>query len=176
MDKRKEANLLVREKISTALFHLMETKPFSRITVSEIVRTAGVARVSFYRNFSCKEDVVRASLSELLDAVRKLVQENSAPHSYARLLEFWESISEQKALLSQFCTPELSELLLECIARSGARAEGEAAKGDYYVCAYLGALYNTLRRWLRGGCRETPEAMAALFAGLWKPLAAPVPS
>ena len=43
-DKRYEANRMVKIKISRALIKLMDQKPFSDITVTDIVKTAGVAR------------------------------------------------------------------------------------------------------------------------------------
>ena len=47
MDKRKEANMRVKSSITRALLNLMHQKSFSDISISEIIRTAGVARVSF---------------------------------------------------------------------------------------------------------------------------------
>jgi len=57
-DKRLEANRLVKLRIARALTKLMEKKNFSDITVTEIVQTAGVARASYYRNFTSKEEVL----------------------------------------------------------------------------------------------------------------------
>lgn len=54
MDKRKEANIRVKSSIVDALFMLMKRKPISEITVTEIIKKAGVARVSFYRNYTSK--------------------------------------------------------------------------------------------------------------------------
>ena len=50
MDKRKEANLRVRRQITDTLFALMQKKSLSEITVSEIVKGAGVARAYIYLN------------------------------------------------------------------------------------------------------------------------------
>ena len=58
MDKRKEANLRVKENITAALLHLLQEKSISKITVSEIIAEAGVARASFYRNYATKESVI----------------------------------------------------------------------------------------------------------------------
>ena len=67
MDKRKEANLRVKKGITMALFSLMHQKSFSDITISEIIRTAGVARVSFYRNYDSKEDVLLTLIEDILE-------------------------------------------------------------------------------------------------------------
>lgn len=66
MKKRvNSANLVVRESIETALIELMKKKPLSDITISEIVERAGVSRVSYYRNYYYKEDVLFASMDKI---------------------------------------------------------------------------------------------------------------
>lgn len=53
-----EANGITRESICTALLELLNTKEFKDISISELVRRAGVSRQSFYRNYKSKEDVI----------------------------------------------------------------------------------------------------------------------
>ena len=45
--------------VTEALFKLMESRPFNEITVSDVAKKAGVGRATFYRYFSCKEDVIK---------------------------------------------------------------------------------------------------------------------
>ena len=52
MDKRRQANQQVKEKITGALLHLLGEKSISEISVTEIIAEAGVARASFYRNYA----------------------------------------------------------------------------------------------------------------------------
>ena len=58
MDKRKEANLRVKRNIVRALIELMQKKNYSDISVSEITALAGVSRISYYRNYDSKEDIL----------------------------------------------------------------------------------------------------------------------
>ena len=51
----------VTQEISMAFLELLTEKPFMDITVTDVVKRAGVARASFYRNYS--------STSELLDSI-----------------------------------------------------------------------------------------------------------
>ena len=44
MDKRKIENQRVKDNITKALFQLLGEKSISQITISEIIRVAGVAR------------------------------------------------------------------------------------------------------------------------------------
>lgn len=67
MDKRKEANMRVKRNITEAMLELMQKKSFSDITITEIIRTARVARVSFYRNYRSKEDILTTLIEDVLD-------------------------------------------------------------------------------------------------------------
>ncbi len=58
MNKKQEANALVIECITSALLEMMKTKPFDSITITGLTKRAGVGRVSFYRNFESKEDIL----------------------------------------------------------------------------------------------------------------------
>ena len=51
MNKRQEANMRVKARITAALLTLLNEKSISDITVTEIISEAGVARASFYRNY-----------------------------------------------------------------------------------------------------------------------------
>ncbi|WP_252898590.1 TetR/AcrR family transcriptional regulator [Secundilactobacillus odoratitofui] len=44
--------------ITTALFQLLETKDLGEITVTALVKRAGVSRMAFYRNFETTADVI----------------------------------------------------------------------------------------------------------------------
>lgn len=169
MDKRYESNRIVREKICQATLALMRVKPFSRITVSDIVREAGVARVSYYRNFHSKEDVIRSYLEKV---VNELFQSHNVPEqldSYDAILSAWQYIGKQKELFSAFCSGDLLPLLVNFLMQLNLPTGTFSAKpGDeYYFAGYFGAFYNILRKWMIGGCRETPEEMAGFFYRLW---------
>lgn len=49
--------------ISEALLILMKNKEFSKINVTDITEKAGVSRLTFYRNFETKQDVLRWNIS-----------------------------------------------------------------------------------------------------------------
>lgn len=44
--------------LTEALFSLMETKPYGSITVTDITEKAGVARLTFYRHYETKEQIL----------------------------------------------------------------------------------------------------------------------
>ena len=53
-----QKNTYVKMQITTALLELLKEKPLSDITVSELTNKAEIGRVSFYRNYQNKEDIL----------------------------------------------------------------------------------------------------------------------
>lgn len=53
-----------RDEFKKAFLHLLKTKPISRITVSEIIRTSGYSRSSFYRNYVDYYDFIEKTVRE----------------------------------------------------------------------------------------------------------------
>ena len=68
MNKKQEANEFVKECITTALLKMLKEQDFSDITITDLVKKAGVSRISFYRNYESKEDVLRKHIHLLLKA------------------------------------------------------------------------------------------------------------
>ena len=64
--KRKES--LFVESVVEGLWELLEDKSFEKISVSELVERAGIGRVTFYRNFSNKEEILKRSFNMELQA------------------------------------------------------------------------------------------------------------
>ena len=104
MDKRKEANMRVKERITTALLRLLENKSISEVSVSEIIAGAGVARASFYRNYATKESVLTTLISDVLEEFRKDLQSDGGisilTRTYAKVL----SSSADMEIKSLICT------------------------------------------------------------------------
>ncbi len=58
MDKRKEANTKVKDRLFSALIEFAGQKDWSKLTVTELIEKSGVARASFYRNFKSVEELI----------------------------------------------------------------------------------------------------------------------
>lgn len=54
----KESNQITKEAIETALLFLLEKKDLQQISISELVKKAGVSRNAFYRNYKSKEEIL----------------------------------------------------------------------------------------------------------------------
>lgn len=116
MDGRSLANKS-RESIVSALLYLMEKKDFAAISVQEIVKEAKVARLTFYRHFQSKEEVLNYHLACRFeqfewDISRKNI--GSLEEALAECFGYWKESKEEILL---FPKNHLDSLLYEPFQR-----------------------------------------------------------
>ena len=56
-----------RETIQTQMIRLLETVPFEKITVNQLILACRINRSTFYRNYEDKYDLIRKICQEQLD-------------------------------------------------------------------------------------------------------------
>ncbi len=61
-------NRFTRQCIGESVIALMQDKDFSEITISDIVKKAGVSRMTFYHYFNTKTDALNNYLHEIIDS------------------------------------------------------------------------------------------------------------
>lgn len=173
-------NKAAREAITEALFSLMEEERFSLISVCDIVGVAGVARMSYYRNFESKEQVIEAYIDRLHDELladdlgkgsdaqqtQGLLGEQALIRGFSRSLQRMRSEREKILALvnSGFATTlqQMMDAYLE--ARLGDMPVRSIGRFELYFAS--GALLNVLVKWLEQGAVEPPEDMARFCAKL----------
>ena len=152
MDKRKEANKRVKTSITNALFSLMHIKSLSNITITEIIKKANVARVSFYRNYTSKEDVLVTLVKDVLDDFRNTADYDlSLYYKKKHVIRCFEYFKRYKQYIldlynSGFGSMFLEELNVFHESIAGTMPAGSPKRYEIYI--YIGALYNTGITWL----------------------------
>ena len=94
MEKRESRTENTKQKIIDAFLELLKEKKFSKITISDITRTACINRATFYYHFSDKYDVVEVIQQELLS--KEIFRE------VKELLDKERGIKEEHDLLATF--------------------------------------------------------------------------
>ncbi|HFI0633279.1 TPA: TetR/AcrR family transcriptional regulator [Streptococcus suis] len=54
--------MTAQDYIQEALLQLIQQKEYEKITITDIAKRAGVTRISFYRNFESKDDILKQAL------------------------------------------------------------------------------------------------------------------
>lgn len=167
MDKRKAENMRVKQSITNALFALMKEESLSDIQITELVNRAGVARVSFYRNYSSKEDVLTTLIRDVLEQFRNDIHtEADCFYCYENVLLSFQYFQRYRNYILDLCRSGFFFTLMEELNRFHESIEGTMASSSierYQLYAYIGALLNTGVVWLSEDTKTTPEDMAGYF-------------
>lgn len=59
-----ESHKVVEESLREALYSLLATKNINRITITELVKKAGVSRAVFYKHYYLVKDVLKKILKD----------------------------------------------------------------------------------------------------------------
>lgn len=102
-----EMNQLTRESIETALLFLMEKKDLKQISISELVKKAGVSRNAFYRNYKSKEEILEvyyertsSNLKKKWHDLQDKVQKDGVKQSFADFVQEQKRKAERSKTLS----------------------------------------------------------------------------
>ena len=172
MDKRKEANLRVRQAISHSLLELMQERPLSSISVSEVIRKAGVARASFYRNYTSKEDVLVGYVRYVLEDFREKADYDLSDYlSMRHIRRIFEYLSRYRSCFLNLHDSGHAPMVLDEFNSFHASIAGDMpANSDarYRLYFFIGAVYNSAVFWLK---EDNPAPLDAVAAALLKAVA-----
>ena len=165
-------NLLARKWMQMAMLKLLHTRDLSEITVSELAKTAGVARVTFYRNYTELSDVLfdYLEMSEfgLADTDSGEQKKLYLPHYIRNYFVFFQ---EHRDLLNCIqknnMLTRLSATLenqLNCNVYLMVSAYG--FENPYEISALVGMFVKILTDWLRNGMKESIEDMVIIVYGI----------
>lgn len=166
MDKRRQENQRVRDQLLAALIEFAGRKDWSKVTVTELVKQAGVARASFYRNFSSVEEVVEYGIEQVTQRYHEDMPDGDFD-SRARLEFEFRFYQEHADLVLAFHHAKAGTSLLDLITDCEIEARGDmpaSSLSRYELYFSAGAFYNVLLCWLEAGMPEPPDVMAEAFA------------
>lgn len=167
MDKRKEANLKVKKLITDALLALMEKKDINEISVTELITTAGVARVSFYRNYSSKENVLIVLINFILNDFRGGKEYDEIDYRTIEHIEqCFNYIYKYRNYILGLYRCNYATVLLEELNRFHEAVAGEMSVNSvekYAMYMFMGAMFNSGVAWLKDGAKQSAREVAEVF-------------
>ncbi len=167
MDKRKAASQTVKDRLFSALIEFAGHKDWSKLTVTELIQKAGVARASFYRNFKSVEELIDYGIQQMAlryHAGKPFLDEDF--RSREGMLYKFRFYKEHAGLVLAFHHAKVATTLLDVITDCEIDACGDMPASSitkYELYYFSGAFYNMMLCWLESGMQETPEAMADEF-------------
>ena len=164
MNNKRE--LSVAQYITNSLFELMNAKPYNDISITEITDKANVNRVSFYRNFTSKEDIIdkwiKFTTQNFLSKSDISYQKDSTLDYFTKLFTHLEKYKTEamliyKANLFNLLKNEFDNNLINLHKKE---------YGNYKSYFLAGGIFNVYYFWLINGCMETPHQVAEKLVDL----------
>jgi len=166
MKVKREA--LVGEYIEDALLYLMKKKDYKSISITEICEKAGVTRMSFYRNFDSKEDILKKWVNSVTDsflADSEISYKNNSSREY--FIKLFTHMEQHKDVCIELYNAGLIYIVKEQFDR--VFLEIHRDEYDEYKSFFLaGGIYNVFLLWLINGCRESPSEIAERMEDIFK--------
>lgn len=134
-------NLRAKDYIVQALFLLIDLKNYDDITITDIAKKAGVTRISFYRNFESKEDVLRQEMKKRFEMTQL------GGDTKSNIGAMFNFFNHNKDLLSVLFKSKKEVLLLELIENDNPQqlsieAAYSVATVNYLLLGWANAWYS----------------------------------
>ncbi|MBD3107999.1 TetR/AcrR family transcriptional regulator [Bacillus sp. AGMB 02131] len=166
--ERNSANAFAKDCIATAFFKLMKEKEYEDITITDIAKKAGVSRVTYYRNYNSKEDIITQYMDELGYQFEEQTKHlNIIKDTRTFIVSFFQHWLKHEEFLLSLLQANRTNIMLEHINKS-IKKNTTTAMQKYEACHYLGSIHNILFEWIKGGKKESPEEMADIICMLYQ--------
>ncbi len=159
-----ESNRLTKECIEAALILLMKKSDFDSISITDIIKKAGVSRSSYYRNYNSKEailtDVFNQAAETIVNALSEELAEQNKISSYCIL---FEKILECKQLFEIIQKAGMVDKFQMAVNKKYLQMIDASMSVAYYrVLSWIGSIFNIIFGWINREYQETPEQMACI--------------
>jgi len=157
-----EANRLTRECIEAALVLLMQDAEFSSISITDIIKKAGVSRSSYYRNYSSKEEILTDVFNQAAEAiVNALSEELDAQNMISSYRVLFEKVQETRRLFEIIQMAGMIDRFQMAVNEKYLQVVNASSAVEYYrVLSWIGSIFNIIFGWIERGYQETPDQMA----------------
>ena len=165
MRRKNTTHEMMMGYMATALLELMLEKDYTKISIGEIAKKAGVDRSSYYRHFKSKEDIISfffdMVLKESLDGYTNLSSIDFTLYIHSIYTAFFNYKNE--ILLIHYAN--LSFLLLDVLSKrfqfSELATQFPLTK-QYELSYIIGGIYNNLIFWMSRDMKETPNDLTEI--------------
>ena len=158
--RRKES----QEKIERAFIELLQTHEIKKITVSDLIKKAGLNRSTFYANY--------IDIFDLADKTREILEQE-----FTNLFADYDYFNENSGAEKMFAHIKDNQLFYKTYFKlcyddkhlvsiyDPKRAEKEHIESHlkYHIEFFRNGLNAIIKLWLSNGCQESPKEMAEIL-------------
>lgn len=159
------------ELIYDGLCECLDRKSFEQITVTDLQRTSGVARTTFYRAFDNMSDVLYWKCDICFQEVFEGYFPKSFPTETELALHFFRYWTNHSDILTRLIKINRQDIIYACHMKNAETMQkrfGEIPNlsethKKYFMPIRTGFIISVLTAWLSGGRKETPEEIVEIL-------------
>jgi len=161
-----ERNTYVRKQITKATLELLQDNELDKIPIGQIADRAQVSRVSFYRNYDSKEDVLKTHVARLMLDWDKSLGGGNKPDGGLdddQLASLFGHLKNHADLYQLLERRGLLYLLRDALKELYGPKPEHPNFGAYLAAFVFYGMYGWIEEWVARGMQESGEEMAALL-------------
>lgn len=162
-----------RDVLGDAMIELIQEKPFSEITVQQVLDRAEIGRTTFYTHYRDKDDLFLSDVDEFFETMSTLlIRRNDKSNRVAPVCELFAHISEARKVYAALAASgklyDILELGQGHFARAieqrlAGRLPASTLSSTAIAQGYAGALLSMMSWWVADGMRISPEQMDDIY-------------
>ena len=160
---------ITKRALEQSLKNLLQQKPLSKITISDITEDCGISRMTFYYHFKDIYDLVEWACAE--DAARALQNKKTYDTWQQGFVQIFHAVRENKVFVmnvyrcvnreqvEKYLVPLTDQLIMGVITERAAGMTVREADQQFIAQVYSYAFVGIMLDWIRDDMRADPEEL-----------------
>lgn len=165
---------ITKRALEQSLKNLLQQKPLSKITISDITEDCGISRMTFYYHFKDIYDLVEWACAE--DAARALQNKKTYDTWQQGFVQIFHAVRENKVFVmnvyrcvnreqvEKYLVPLTDQLIMGVITECAAGMTVREADQQFIAQVYSYAFVGIMLDWIRNDMRADPEELVNRLA------------
>ena len=165
---------ITKRALEQSLKNLLQQKPLSKITISDITEDCGISRMTFYYHFKYIYDLVEWACAE--DAARALQNKKTYDTWQQGFVQIFHAVRENKVFVmnvyrcvnreqvEKYLVPLTDQLIMGVITERAAGMTVREADQQFIAQVYSYAFVGIMLDWIRDDMRADPEELVNRLA------------
>lgn len=165
---------ITKRALEQSLKNLLQQKPLSKITISDITEDCGISRMTFYYHFKDIYDLVEWACAE--DAARALQNKKTYDTWQQGFVQIFHAVRENKVFVmnvyrcvnreqvEKYLVPLTDQLIMGVITERSAGMTVREADQQFIAQVYSYAFVGIMLDWIRDDMRADPEELVNRLA------------
>lgn len=157
-----------RRKISKVFIEMLQTKEISKITVSDICKRADINRSTFYANFADVYELADKLRYELESQVNSLYGADATQFNSNNWIVLFKHIQDNQLFYKTYFKLGYDRNKVNLGNIDPIYKELYSDDLEYHIEFFKAGFNAIVKRWLDGGCKESPEHMHEILASEYR--------